>query len=365
MRGQDETVELFNSLKLRPLFFMRLFSTAESYLGIDIGTAGIKVVELKNEAGKIRLLTYGFSENLLDLSQTDVKTIAKLINKICQQAKTLSHSAVSALPTFSVFSSIINLTGVGKKDLASAVHWEAKKVIPLPLEEMILDWKKIETAEEKSYKSNLKILLTGAPRTLVKRYIDIFKIAQINLISLETETFALIRSLLGNDKSTVMIVEIGASTTNITIIDQSIPILSRSIDIGGFTITKAIGNNLNIGLERAEQFKYDLGISSIESQEEIIPKTIVETTSPIINEIKYALNLYQSKNKKKVEKIILSGGSALLINLPNYLSKILDINVIIGNPWSRISYPLDLKPLLDEIGPRLSIAIGLAMRELE
>ncbi|PJB15848.1 pilus assembly protein PilM, partial [Candidatus Falkowbacteria bacterium CG_4_9_14_3_um_filter_38_19] len=65
------------------------------------------------------------------------------------------------------------------------------------------------------------------------------------------------------------------------------------------------------------------------------------------------------------DKVILSGGSALLPNLANYLSKILNLNVIIGDPWARVSYPTDLKPILDEIGPRLAVAIGLAMREVE
>jgi len=346
---------------------MGLFSSSASYLGVDVGTSSIKVVELKKEGGKARLLTYGFSESLSNLKQVEVKQISEIINQVCQKAGTVSKNAVAALPTFSVFSSIINLAGVNKKDIASAVHWEAKKVIPLPLEEMILDWKKIEEDKDnnKNSQANVKVLLTGAPRSLVKRYIEIFKNLRINLLSLETETFSLIRSLLGNDKSVAMIVEMGANTTDISIVDQSIPVLNRSIDAGGVTITKAISNNLGIGWERAEQFKYDLGISSIESQRDIIPKMIAETISPIINEIKYTVNLFQSKNKKKIEKIILSGGSALLINFNNYLSKILDMNVIIGNPWSRVSYPVDLKPMLDEIGPRMSIAVGLAMREIE
>jgi len=344
---------------------MSLFFSNESYLGIDIGSSSVKLVELKNERGRVKLLTYGFSENLNDLDQADPKEIAAIINGICAKAGVTSRKAVSALPTFSVFSSIITLAGVEKKDLASAINWEAKKVIPLPLEEMILDWKKITTSAPEENKNNVKILLTGAPRTLVKRYIEIFKNAKINLLSLETETFALIRSLLGNDKSTTMIVEIGAKTSSFNIIDQNIPILNRSIDIGGQTITKAIANNLNIGLERAEQFKYDLGISSLETADNAIPRTIAESVSPIVNEIKYALNLFQNKSDKKVDKIILSGGSALLVNFTSYLSKILDINVLAGNPWGKISYPVELKPLLDEIAPRLAISIGLALREME
>ena len=344
---------------------MGLFFSNESYLGVDIGSSSIKIVELKNQGGKARLLTYGFSENLDDLDQSDPEKISGIINKICAEAGIVSRKAVSALPTFSVFSSIINLAGVSKKDLPSAINWEAKKVIPLPPEEMILDWKKIDNVERAADKNNIKILLTGAPRTLVKRYIEIFKNAQINLLSLETETFALIRSLLGNDKATVMVVEIGAKTTSFTIIDQSIPTLNRSIDIGGWTITKAISHSLNIGLARAEQFKYDLGVGSSAAADNAIPQTIIDSVSPIVNEIKYALNLFQSKNNKKVDKIILSGGSALLMNFTSYLSKMLNMNVVAGNPWSTISYPLDLKPLLDEIAPRLAIAIGLALREME
>ena len=352
---------------------MGLFSSStNSFLGVDIGTSSIKIVELAKEKGQARIVTYGFSDNMEAKGedwQSDIKYVARAINKIREKAKVKSNRAVTALPTFSVFSSIINLSNVTQKDISSAVYWEAKKVIPLPLDEMILDWKKIDEKgnEDKKEKANknIKVLLTGAPRTLVKKYIETFKEAKINLLSLETETFSLIRSLLGNDTSTVLLVEIGATTTDVSIVDQSIPILNRSIDIGGNTITSSISEQLKIGPERAEQFKYDLGITAIESEEDVVPKTIIDTISPIINEIKYMLNLFQNKNESQVEKIILSGGSSLLPNFVNYLTKILNMNVIIGDPWSRISYPVELKPVLAEIGPKLAVAIGLAMREKE
>lgn len=349
---------------------MSIFSSNRSYLGIDIGTFGVKMVELKKENGQPRLFSYGFSENK-DIKASDNKKnntdyIAGVINKIWQESGMVSRNAIAALPTFSVFSSVLNLSNISKKDLKSAVHWEAKKVIPLPLEEMILDWREIkEEGKDEKDKKNLKVFLTGAPKVLVKRYIEIFKKSQINLLSLETETFSLVRSLMGNDKSAVVIAEIGANTTDIAVIDRGVPILSRSIDIGGLTITKAISANLNIGIERAEQFKYDMGVSSAGSDPSIIPKTITETISPIVNEIKYTLNLFETKNNKKIEKIIFSGGSAMLIDFADYLSKAINKKVIIGNPWSRISYPAELKPTLDEIGPRMSIAIGLALRQLE
>ena len=351
---------------------MALLSNSASYMGIDIGSTGIKIVELKKESGKIKLVNYGFSENeeseIVDW-QNSPELSSKVIKKIIREAGIGAQSAISALPTFSVFSSILNLSNVSKKDIASAIHWEAKKVIPLPLEDMILDWKEINTdAKEENKKkktNNIKVLLTGAPRILVKKYIEIFKLAKINLLSLETETFSLIRSLLGNDKSTIMLVEIGASTTDVSVVDSIIPVLNRSIDVGGEKITEAISKNLNISLDKSEQFKYDLGVSAIASPDSKAPQAIVDAVSPVVNEIKYAINHFQDKNNKKIEKIVLSGGSALLPNLAKYLAKILDMKVIIGDPWSRVSYPKELKPLLQEIGPRLAVAIGLAIRELE
>ncbi|MFA6215885.1 MAG: pilus assembly protein PilM, partial [Patescibacteria group bacterium] len=217
----------------------------------------------------------------------------------------------------------------------------------------------------KGQKQYTKILLTAAPKELVKRYIDIFKAAGLQLLSLDTEPFALIRSLVGNDKSALMVVDIGSVVTNISISVNSIPILNRSIDVGGLTITKSIANSLNVSLARAEQFKYDIGMSPGRIGQGSVPKTIETTLSPIVDELRYSLNLYKNQGQKSIEKIILTGGSSLLSNLPDYLSNALGLRVFLGDPWARVVYPEDLKPVLDEIGSRYSVAIGLAMRDIE
>ena len=378
---------------------MSLFSTKSiSYLGIDIGTASIKLVELENYKGQPKLRTYGYADVTSNVLRGSVeknnKAIADYINLIASRANVNTKQVVAALPTFSVFNFIINLPNMPKKDLESAIKWEAKKFIPLPIEEMILDWKILNAGEKtspeikketvkpeekkpeekkpepkkdqiiKSKSKNYRILLTAAPKSLVARYIDIFKKAELNLLSLETESFALSRSLLGNDKSTVMIVDLGATTTDICVVEDGVPILNRGIDTGGEFITKSIMNSLNISLDRADQFKRDFGLSVSDSQKSV-PAIIKKSLDFIINEIKYAFELYQRQGNNKIDKIILSGGSAFLPNLPNYLSELLGLPVIIGDPWDRIVYPLDLKPLLAEIGPRMAACIGLSMRDIK
>lgn len=290
-----------------------------------------------------------------------------------------TQKVITGLPTFSVFNSIINLPSISNKDLPAAIKWEAKKFIPLPLEEVILDWKILKEESPKKNKTTLiesntdqketktkkglRILLTVAPKNLIKKYVDIFKEINFELLSLETASFALTRSLVGYDLNPIMIVDIGAAITSVIVVEKSVPILNRSIDVGGGSVTQAIANSLNIDSKRAEQFKRDIGISLNNSTQEGTSKIIQTILDNIINEIRYTIELYEHQGKK-IEKIILTGGSAYLPNLPDFFSKVLGKKVYVGDPWFQTIYPLELKPALEEIAPRLSIAIGLAMREI-
>lgn len=365
---------------------MGLFSSDPTYIGVDIGTSSIKVVELANYKGRPRLVTYGFTEkNVADSGGTpSADDLALAINEICAKSHITGKKAITALPSFSVFTSILNLPYLSKKELSSAVTWEAKKIIPMPLEDIILDWKviaEIEAAAEgeaqavspqaampfrrilSKPKKNIRVLLTGASKSLVKKYISIFEKAGITLLSLETESFALIRSLTGNDPATVAIIDMGATTSSITVVDRGIPVLTRSLEVGGLMMTRAIATSLNVNLERAEQFKQDLTLD-METAENSLPQTVEKSFASILNEIRYTINLYQDQNKKQITKIILTGGSSLLGHLPGYLESQLNITTHVGDPWARVMYPTDLKPVLDRLGARFAVAIGLAMRNI-
>lgn len=385
---------------------MSLFGSAKSYVGIDIGNSAVKMVELQNEKGKPKLLTYGYLEQNSQILTSDSKEakaqIISSIQQIHRDSRMISKDTVAALPSYTVFTSIIRLPQVPKKELFAAVNWEAKKFVPMPLEEMVLDWKILEENEvntafsanaqntqtptgsaseaqgrEKRITSKgdqkfYKILLTAAPKQLVTRYLEIFKEAGLNLVSLETESFALERSLVGKDKSPVMIIDIGAVATTISIVLDSVPLINRSIDMGGFTITKSIANSLHIDLEMAEQFKRDFGLNQQSTASSAggsnggnqIPQRIEFMISSIMNEIKYVMNLYQTQGNATVEKIILAGGSAWLPNIAQHLSQSLQKKVYIGDPWARVMYPLELKPVLEQIGSRFAVSVGLAMREI-
>ena len=344
---------------------MGLFSSSNDdlFLGIDIGDSSIKMVELKRKGKSVSLSNYAFSENVSQTNFTKVEDIDYLvaaITKIKDSANIKAKRVTASLPTFSVFSSIIHLPSLDKKNLEYSIKEEAKKVIPLPLAEMILDWKII--GEEDG--GGAKIFLTGSPKKLVRKYIDIFSKAKMSLASLETETFSLVRALLGDDKSTVMIAEIGANSTDLSIIKESIPMLNRSLEVCGATVTQDLAKSLDISFSQAEQLKFDLSVNLSAKTQDQLAQIIVKSLEPIVQEIEYMLDFWTRGNNKPIEKIVLSGGGALLLNLSQYLSERLNMNVIIGDPWSRIGYAPEIKPVMAEIGPKLAVAIGLAMREV-
>ena len=318
---------------------------------------------------KIQLSNYAFSENVSEINFNkieDTNYLARAISKVMKEAGFKARRATVSLPTFTVFSSIINITNADRKNLALSVSEEAKKVIPLPLEEMILDWKIIPDKEGRTPTSgNMKVFLTGSPKKLVRKYIEVFKKAGVILASLETETFSLVRSLIGNDKATVMLVEIGANSTDLSIVRESIPVLNRSLTVCASTITKALADSLGMSYAQAEQFKLDLSFSlGSENREECLPQLVTKALEPIVTEMQYLMDFYNSQKNDNLEKIVLSGGGSLFLNLADYFSKRLDKKVIVGDPWNRVEYPREIKPVLDEVGPKLAVAIGLAMREI-
>lgn len=345
---------------------MGLFSSSNDdlFLGIDIGDSSIKMVELKRKGKGVVLSNYAFSENVSQTNFTkieDINYLAAAISKIRDSAGIKAKKVTASLPTFSVFSSIIHLPSFDKKNIEFSIKEEAKKVIPLPISEMILDWKII--GEDKDG-GGVKVFLTGSPKKLVRKYIDIFSKAKLSLASLETETFSLVRALLGDDKSTVMIVEVGANSTDLSIVKESIPMLNRSLEVCGATVTQELSKALGIGLAQAEQLKFDLSVNLSAKSQDQLSQLIVKSLEPIIQEIEYMLDFWARGNNKPVEKIVLSGGGSLLLNLSEYLSERLNMNVFIGDPWNRVGYSLEIKPVMSEIGPKLAVAIGLAMREI-
>ncbi len=356
-----------------------------TYLGVDIGTSGIKVVELSTEKGRAKAMTYGYSERQpgqpVFSPFDDPKGTGERLAALCKKAGVRGTKVMAALPLSSVFSTIVSVPKrKHEKEMQPLVDAQVAKLTPMPLSEMVTSTTYIdgvkgivgkESVPEKIKSTDhVRVLVTGAAKSLVQKYIEIFKVAKLDLTALDTESFAMVRSLIGKDRSPIAIIDIGGTSTSVTIVEKGVPVLTRSIGIGGNNVTRRIMDQMSIQEAEAEQIKLDLMsvVGTAPGGVGGLPAVLDAVMQPLLTEIRYAFQLYAGMELceyKKVEKIVVTGGSSHLPRVVEFLKESLNMNVYRGDPWARVVFAEDLRPVLDEIGPRMSVAIGLAMREID
>ncbi|MBI5530614.1 MAG: type IV pilus assembly protein PilM [Candidatus Doudnabacteria bacterium] len=334
-----------------------MFAKKNSILGVDIGTSNIKIVQITHDQHPV-LDTYGIVNTPYQLgSKNDEVAIGQMagtLKSLLDKAGVTAKRSVISFPNSSVFSSVIELPKMNESELSSAVEFEAKKYVPLALSEIDLSWSMI--GDSKAAGSTFKILLTAVPKQVTKNYMKVFSMAGLEPEIGEIEALALIRSLIGNSPQNCVIIDIGARSTGLNIIENGFLRLSRNLNIGGDTITDKIAQALNVSQYRAEQFKKDFGVSSAT----FIPDTIKPVLNIIKSEVKQLLAIYQSQSIK-VEKIILVGGGAKLPGIVGFFED-LKIQVELGDPLKAVGYPKNLESVLKRYELSLPIAIGLALR---
>lgn len=346
---------------------MALFKkNQKTNLGIDIGASVIKLVELEKEKERYKLKTYGILPMDKYLRQQGQEFdpqapkvldeyIIEMIKKIIQEANISAKQARLSVPVYSSFSTLVDLPIMPEKEIAAAIPFEAKKYIPVPITDVILDWSIIEKKTGKN--GSIQVLLVAVLKEVIEKYTKVIQSIGLQLQFMEAETFSLARALVGNDKSAIVLVDIGARASNISIIDKGFIRSTRNLEMGGREFTKAISQKMEISLDKADVLK-----KSKESWPEL-DQIIDLVADKIIKEVSKIIDFYQTKYNRQIEKCILVGGAMGMVNLLDYFSRRLNLEVSMGRPFARIVYPPLLEPTLKELGPSLAVAAGLAMRE--
>lgn len=362
---------------------LNLFKSIKSggNVGIDIGTSSIKIVELEERGGRFSLANYGIfelkgadyssgrpqPETWQSILKMPDKEISEGIKETIRRMGGRSFDIMASIPSFSTFATVIEMPYVSNEDLARALPFEAKKYIPIPLDEVVLDWSIVGVVdggvrpEAGSIPSTVEVFMAAVPKDETTRYQNIMKNAGLRIQALELENSAIIRALLGNDLSSTVIINIGGRSTSILIVNKGYERVSHNYEIGGFEITKAISQSLGIGLEKAEELKRKFGLKKTE--ENIVNEPMISLIDMMVFETRKTIANYEESKKEKITNIILVGGLTNMPGLSNYFQEKLDRDVIIGNPFARVIYPEELEPLMPELKSTFATAIGLAMRE--
>ncbi len=356
---------------------MGLFSRKilpKKFLGIDVGTSFIKIVELGRKGERLNLENYGelglphpknrsfvsYEKNGLNLSNQD---IARAIQLICQEANIQTKEVNFSIPDFSSFFTVLKLPQMTKDEIPEAIRYEVRPYIPLPHSEITLDWMIIEG---ETGKTNLRILAVAIPNDTINQFQEVAKLINLKLTALEPEAFALMRALKSSgEKKITAFIDIGAKTTNCSILEQGVLKISHSFNLGSNELTEVLARSLNIDYNKAEELKKQKGIIGTDQEGKEIKKILLPLIDGIIIEIKKIFRDFYQSEGKEIEKIILSGGIAFLPGFGEYFCNELRKELTIANPFLPLSYPPVLSQTLQLIGPAYSVGVGLAMKGFE
>jgi type IV pilus assembly protein PilM len=349
----------------------------QSSLGIDIGTKVIRAVEISENKGKLTLENYG--EVNLDVACKEffrsfdkknlnpaVNNISVAIAGIIEATGIKTKKVVFSLPDFATFSTTFELPPMAKKEMVNAIGFEARKYIPLPLSELVLDW---QLMNKETLKENNKVLVMAVPKIIVEQYKTIAEKSGLELTALEAEAMALKRAVIKPGDPTTCLLEIGFQSTNINIVDDGFMKMSFSFDMAGKDLTYSLSETLNVPAGEAEEIKKTQGLS--DSGETKISHILTPILSVISERARKVIRDFEIQENKKVERVILAGGTSMMVGIREYFEKSLNqdkeqaLKVEIANPFKDIIYPSALEKKMGEINITYAIALGEALRKFE
>lgn len=338
-------------------------------MGVDVGSSALRVVEIGGWGDRRTLKNYGeirmrtmykepfrsFEKNSLLLSTND---IARALRGILEELHSTEKKAIFAISDFSSFFTTFELPPMKEKELGDAVRFEARRHVPLPLSEVVLDWQLLEKTKDKHA---YRILLVAVPKEVVNYYEEIARFANLKLVALEAEIFGNIRSYLKEERDPAVLMDIGSHTTTVSVVANNLLRISHTLNIGGNNFTESIAKSLSIDYERAEQEKMQKGIHLVQGNVRIL----VPMVDLIVTEIRKVLEGFERQKAGVVTKIVLSGGSAKLPGLREYLERQFGKRTELIAPFQNILYPPLLEEVIKDIEPSYAVATGMALRGFE
>lgn len=344
---------------------MSLFSGVSDFFGLDIGTSAIRMVELRG-GGPVKALTkYAYvpvdGKVTMSDSKADQVHLVQIIRDLLTEARVLTKNVAVGIPSQRVFTTVVDIERLSPKELAKSIQYQADSLIPTPLPESKIDWSLL--GDSPKDKTKVEILLSSVTNEFVENRLDLLESIGLNVIAFEPDNLALSRAMLAPDATLPqMVLDIGGKSTDLVIVMNGAPRLTRAISTGSDAIIKSAMQNLNIDEKQAGDFVFKFGLSK-DKLEGQIARAIQSTVDLLVTEIDKSIKFFQARyTDTKLDRIIVTGGASALPEFPLYIANKFGVSVEIGNAWRNVSFAADRQNELLAVSNHFGVAVGLAER---
>ncbi len=360
-----------------------LFSKeSKSVLGVDIGTSAVKVVQLRLEKGRVILETYGAialgpyaGVEIGRATSLPAEKIAEALKDVIREANVTTVEAAISIPYSSSLVSIIRLPASVEKQLAQVVPIEARKYIPVPINEVLLDW--FVVSDKKSADGKLEVLLVAIHNDTIAKFRSIGSEAALKPGFFEIEVFSAVRASLDHGLAPVAVVDMGAATTKFYIVERGLIRESHIINHGSQDLTLNVSRALGLTVAQAEERKRKYGLSG-EGPASVpgaslpagqagadLKRSFELSLAPMVSELTRTINSWETRTNQTLNSLVLTGGGATLRGLKEFMQSKVTTEIRLADPFGKTQTPAFLEAILKDAGPEFSVAVGLALRRLQ
>jgi type IV pilus assembly protein PilM len=328
-------------------------------VGVDIGNFSIKVATIKKQALS-RKKTFSFGIEHIPPDAT-FEQKAELIKKALKDADITTQRVNISVSGPNVMCRYIHLPVMHRYELAKALELEWDNYISLKMDEVIWDYMLLDTSKDIAGHKQMRVLLVAAKKNFIDERLRLFKASGLEVQFIDVDSLALINAFNSiqtpDKKQPIMLLNIGEYFTNLVVLRKGKCWFSRDLPLGGHDITQALVDKFHLNWLEAESLKCNLDNQKADAL--TILRTVLDN---LMNELNLSLDYLKRELEEQVEYIYISGGSAHLFQLEEFLSKNLNIPVKKWNP----AWALQLSPGLSQeklvsYAPNLAVAIGLAL----
>lgn len=332
-----------------------------AYFGLDIGSSSIKILELKGDkkTEAVGMVVNPVGRSGVDLPVEQRAKLAEAVKGLVKESGVKGRSVVLSIPEPQVFSRILKLPVMSTPELASAIKWELDQVVPFPPDQIEISWVVIDKPKKKIGNEKMKVFVVAVPKKVTESYVKFLSLTGLEPERIENEVLSLARGLFGftMDKGVSLVLDIGASSTKMVVVEKEQIHLSHVVPLAGMAMTRMISEAFKISVSQAEEYKRAYGVdkSSVEGK---IYNALAGLIDGLVVEIKKVMaNFSNTEKDREIEKIILVGGGAFLKGFAGVLVEKVGLDVVTGDPFASVEVPEKIKAS----GVVFATALGLAI----
>ncbi len=336
-------------------------------VGCDVGSSSIKIVELKPLKNDEYQLLHAAIANLspeaiVDGAIMDSSLVVEALSRLIADNNIRNPNFGGSLSGHSVIIKKIQLPSMTDSELAESIQWEAEQYIPFDINDVNLDYVVLDSGAG----DTMDVLLVAVKKDRIADYTSVIVQAGKDPVLVDVDVFALQNAFESNyavDSETAALVNIGASVMNINVLHRGTSIFWRDVAFGGNQYTEAIQRELNLPREDAERLK--LGDRVGEHSLQQVMGVLNSVSEDLAAELQKTIDFFVATSSvDRLDRLVLAGGSAQVLNLDEVLKERFQVDVEIMNPFRNIRYSeSDFDPeWINRHAPAMSVAVGLAVR---